>query len=139
MADYVKQTPLPSPVASEEVRRTVSEMLLEIERRGTAAIRDYSRQLDNWDPPSFRADAATIAAAADSIDAALKGHIALAQAQVRGFAERQRGARRIRRRSSTSVADSLALAQRLARSCGGDIAAQASTAGGQFTMRLPAA
>ena len=33
----------------------------------------------------------------------------------------------------------LALAQRLARSCGGDITARASTAGGQFTMRLPAA
>ena len=90
MADYVKQSPLPSSVASEEVRRTVSEMLLEIERRGTAAIRDYSRRLDNWDPPSFRVAAADIAAAADSLDAALKGHIAFAQAQVRGFAERQR-------------------------------------------------
>lgn len=90
MADYVKQSPLPSPVASEEVRRTVSEMLLEIERRGTAAIRDYSRQLDNWDPPSFRVDAASVAAAADALDDELKGHIALAQAQVRGFAERQR-------------------------------------------------
>ncbi len=33
----------------------------------------------------------------------------------------------------------LALAQRLARSCGGDITARASTAGGQFTLRLPAA
>lgn len=33
----------------------------------------------------------------------------------------------------------LALAQRLARSCGGDITARASTTGGQFAVTLPAA
>jgi sulfopropanediol 3-dehydrogenase len=90
MPDFVKQSPLPSPVASEEVRRTVSEMLLDIERRGTAAIRDFSRKLDSWDPPSFKVGADEIARATDSLDDELKRHIAIAQEQIRGFAERQR-------------------------------------------------
>jgi sulfopropanediol 3-dehydrogenase len=90
MADYLKQAPLPSTQAPEEVRRTVSEMLLEIERRGADAIRDYSRKLDNFDPPSFRVTDAEIAAAADQLSDDLKHHIHIAQAQVRGFAQHQR-------------------------------------------------
>ena len=50
MPRFLKQAPLPSTSPPEEVRRTVSEMLLEIERRGADAIRDYSRRLDDWDP-----------------------------------------------------------------------------------------
>lgn len=90
MPDYVKQAPLPSPVAPADVRRTVSEMLLDIERRGTAAIRDFSEQLDRWNPPSFRASAADVAAAESALTPELKRHIALAQAQVRSFAQHQR-------------------------------------------------
>ena len=90
MPDYVKQAPLPSSQAPEAVRTTVSEMLLDIERRGDAAIRDYSRKLDNFDPPSFRVGAAEIAAAADQLSDELKQHIQIAQTQVRGFAQHQR-------------------------------------------------
>ena len=90
MPSYVKQAPLPSPVAPEEVRRTVSEMLLEIERRGVDAIRDYSRTLDRFDPPSFRVSDAEIAAAESQLSDELKRHIQIAQAQVRGFAQHQR-------------------------------------------------
>ncbi len=90
MPDYVKQAPLPSSQAPEAVRATVSEMLLDIERRGDAAIRDYSRKLDNFDPPSFRVGAAEIAAAADQLSDELKHHIQIAQTQVRSFAQHQR-------------------------------------------------
>lgn len=37
----------------EEVSATVSEMLRTIERRGIDAVREYSRRLDDWDPPEF--------------------------------------------------------------------------------------
>ncbi|HEX7291506.1 MAG TPA: histidinol dehydrogenase [Conexibacter sp.] len=91
MTEYLKQSPLYSQQVTEEVRRTVSEMLSRIERDGADAIRHYSRELDGWDPPSFIVDDATIAAAADALDDELKGHIAFAQEQVRTFATAQRG------------------------------------------------
>jgi sulfopropanediol 3-dehydrogenase len=87
---YLKQAPLYSRAATEEVRRTVSEMLGRIERGGLHAIRRYSRELDGWDPPSFVVDRAAIAAAAARVDDALAQPIAFAQEQVRGFATAQR-------------------------------------------------
>jgi sulfopropanediol 3-dehydrogenase len=90
MAEYLKQEPMYSAAVSESVRTTVSEMLRRIEREGADAIRAYSRELDDWDPPSFVVDAAEIDAAAASLDDALLEHIAFAQAQVRTFAEAQR-------------------------------------------------
>ena len=79
-----------SAEVSEEVRRTVSEMLLRIEREGLTAVREYSRQLDGWDPPSFRVNAQAVAAAERELDDGLREAIAFAQEQVRSFAEAQR-------------------------------------------------
>jgi sulfopropanediol 3-dehydrogenase len=90
MPRYLKDAPSPRATVGEEVQRTVTDMLLRIEREGAAAIRDYSRKLDGWEPASFRVDEATIAAAADQLSDELKGHIAFAQEQVRGFAQGQR-------------------------------------------------
>jgi sulfopropanediol 3-dehydrogenase len=90
MAERLK-TPAQLPgAASEQVRRDVSEMLLRIERRGEPAVREYSRRLDGWDPPSFVVTAAEIDQAAAGTDGELAAAIAFAQAQVRGFAARQR-------------------------------------------------
>jgi sulfopropanediol 3-dehydrogenase len=91
VTEYLKQAPLYSEQVTEQVRRTVSEMLLAIEREGLDAIRRYSRELDGWDPPSFVVEQATIEAAADEVDEQLRGHIAFAQQQVRAFATAQRG------------------------------------------------
>lgn len=90
MIEYLKQAPLYSEQVSAQVRDTVSEMLASIERDREQAIRRYSRDLDKWDPPSFKVDRATIARAAEEVDEQLKQHIAFAQAQVRGFAQAQR-------------------------------------------------
>jgi sulfopropanediol 3-dehydrogenase len=90
MTEYLKEAPMYTCEQSDEVRRTVSEMLARIEREGEAAVRQYSRELDGWDPPSFRVDEAEIRAAQAELDDALLEHIAFAQAQVRGFAEAQR-------------------------------------------------
>jgi len=90
MAEYLKQAPAPPPEASEELRRRVSEMLSDIERRGEAAVRELSRELDGWDPPSFVVGEGEVRAAADAVPEELREHIAFAQEQIRGFAEHQR-------------------------------------------------
>jgi sulfopropanediol 3-dehydrogenase len=90
MAEHLKRPVAEPPAASEALRRTVSELLADIERRGEAAVREHSRRLDGWDPPSFVVGEAERRAAAEAVPDALRDHIAFAQAQVRGFAERQR-------------------------------------------------
>jgi sulfopropanediol 3-dehydrogenase len=90
MTEYLKQAPLYSAQVTEDVRRTVSEMLSRIERQGETAIRAYSRDLDGWDPPSFTVGEDEIRQAARDIDTELAAHIALAQEQVRRFASAQR-------------------------------------------------
>src|SRR6185312_3202235 len=72
------------------VRDRVSEMLRTIEQRGIDAVRRYSRELDDWDPPSFEVTPGQVAAAGASLPDALKESIAFAQAQIRNFAELQR-------------------------------------------------
>ncbi|MGH2802831.1 MAG: histidinol dehydrogenase, partial [Thermoleophilaceae bacterium] len=91
MAEYLKRAPLAPDHGSDEVTRTVAEMLLEIERRGSVAVREYSLKLDGWDPPSFRVSDGGVRAASAEISDELKEHIAFAQQQVRAFAEHQRG------------------------------------------------
>jgi sulfopropanediol 3-dehydrogenase len=90
MTEYLKQAPLYSEQANEQVRRTVTEMLSRIRSGGEAAIREYSRQLDDWDPSAFVVGGEEIERAAAGIDAELAEHIAFAQEQVRGFATTQR-------------------------------------------------
>jgi len=90
MVQYLKEGPRPSREAPDEVKQTVSEMLLRIEREGEPAVREYSRRLDGWDPPSFRVGEAEFEAASDATSDELKEHIAFAQEQIRKFAELQR-------------------------------------------------
>jgi sulfopropanediol 3-dehydrogenase len=65
-------------------------MLLNISRRGEDAIREYSRELDGWDPESLFVGSDQIAAARAEVSDELQEHISFAQAQVRAFAEEQR-------------------------------------------------
>jgi sulfopropanediol 3-dehydrogenase len=90
MAEYLKQPPPAQAQARDDVKRTVEEMLDRIRREGPEAIRDYSRRLDKWDPPSFRVADEDVAAAADQLTPELREHIAFAQDQIRTFAQRQR-------------------------------------------------
>ena len=87
---YLKQAPMYSDVVTTEVRATVSEMLTRIESGGDEAVRDYSRRLDDWDPPSFIVSAPEVTSAAGRVPEDLRHHIEFAQAQVRGFAQAQR-------------------------------------------------
>jgi len=90
MPEFLKRASVPTPEVTEEITRTVSEMLSEIERRGVDAVRNYSKKLDGWDPPSFRVGQDEIHAAEAELPDELNDHIAFAQTQVRSFAERQR-------------------------------------------------
>lgn len=90
MPRYLKSAKPRQQAQEAEVRETVSRMLSDIEKRGIDAIRDYSRRLDGWDPPSFVVDQTEIDAAADSIGDELAEHISFAQSQVRNFAAAQR-------------------------------------------------
>jgi sulfopropanediol 3-dehydrogenase len=89
VADYLKRAQ-PAAGVREEITRVVSEMLLEIERRGSAAVREYSRRLDGWDPPSFRVGDAEVRAAERELADELREQIEFALAQVKAFAKHQR-------------------------------------------------
>jgi sulfopropanediol 3-dehydrogenase len=90
MAEYLKSPPDDGAGAQQEIVRTVSEMLLRIERGGITAIREYSRRLDNWAPRSFLVSEDEARRAVDATDPVLRGHIDFARDQIRGFAQHQR-------------------------------------------------
>lgn len=72
-----------------ETAATVSRMLLELERRGMDAVREYSRKFDDWDPPSFELSKKDIEEAVASLDGQARADTEWCQANVRAFAEAQ--------------------------------------------------
>ena len=73
-----------------KVRATVEGIIQAVEERGDAAVRDYSRQFDNWDPADFRLSTSDIEKARKSLSAREIEDITFAQKQVRNFAQIQR-------------------------------------------------
>lgn len=73
-----------------KVRATVEGIIKDIEARGDAAVRDYSRKFDNWDPADFRLSQTEIEAAIRSLSPREIEDITFAQKQVRNFAQIQR-------------------------------------------------
>ena len=80
--------------ADAQVRGIVEGILLDIEKRGDEAVREYARKFDNWDRPTFRLSRDEIEACYDQLEAGVIEDIRFAQQQVRGFAEAQRNALR---------------------------------------------
>jgi sulfopropanediol 3-dehydrogenase len=87
---YLKAPAAPAPGADQAVSDRVSEMLLAIDRGGIEAVRRYSRELDDWDPPSLEVTAEQVATAARELSDDLKRSIAFAQEQIGNFARLQR-------------------------------------------------
>jgi sulfopropanediol 3-dehydrogenase len=77
-----------------KVRSTVEGILADIEKRGDAAVREYSRKFDNWDPPSLRMSEAEIDACVNALPARNVEDIKFAQSQIRNFAQIQKDALR---------------------------------------------
>jgi sulfopropanediol 3-dehydrogenase len=72
-----------------ETAATVSRMLLDLERDGMDAVRRYSRQFDDWDPPSFRLDDAQVAEAIARVPEQAIRDTDYCQDNVRRFAQAQ--------------------------------------------------
>src|SRR5919199_3286942 len=88
--EYLKKAPPEEEGATQKVRDAVSEVLSAIEREGTAAVRRYSEQFDDWNPSSFVVSEEEIRRAEDSLDDELKRHIDFAREQVENFARLQK-------------------------------------------------
>lgn len=72
-----------------ETAATVSRMLIDLEKNGMDAIRRYSRQFDQWDPPSFQLTSREIEEAISQLDAQTISDTDYCQSNVRAFAEAQ--------------------------------------------------
>lgn len=73
-----------------KVRATVEGIIADVQARGDAAVRDYSRKFDNWDPADFRLSRAEVEAAQSSLSQREIDDIRFAQKQIRNFARIQR-------------------------------------------------
>ena len=69
-----------------ETVKVVAEMLSNLEKHGMDAVRKYSRQLDDWDPPDFQLSDAQIDAAIGKLDEQIIKDTDFCQNNVRQFA-----------------------------------------------------
>src|SRR5215475_11567776 len=76
--------------ADAKVRETVEGILAQVEERKDAAIRDFSKQFDKWEPKDFRLSPQEIEKAIAQVPKRDLEDIKFAQAQVRNFAQKQR-------------------------------------------------
>jgi len=90
MPIYLKQAHPPTAADISHVQAVVAEILERVRREGDAAVRDYSRRFDGWEPACFRVSEDEVRRAAAGLPESLKADIGFAQAQVRRFAEAQR-------------------------------------------------
>jgi sulfopropanediol 3-dehydrogenase len=89
MIHLKKAEPTP-PSVTQEIRDTVSKVLLEVERDGIKAVRKYSEQFDGWNPPSFHLTDAQIKQGLEGVTDGFAASIDFALEQVRCFARAQR-------------------------------------------------
>jgi sulfopropanediol 3-dehydrogenase len=77
-----------------KVRKSVEDILADIEKRGDAAVRDLSKKFDNWSPEDFRMGKGEIEDCMRQLPKQVIEDITFAQAQIRNFAQIQRDALR---------------------------------------------
>ena len=80
-----------SDQADTQVRRAVESILADIAERGDQAVRDLSIKFDGWDRDDYRLTEPEIEACLSRLTRRDLDDIGFAQAQVRRFAEAQRG------------------------------------------------
>ncbi|MFN3214243.1 MAG: histidinol dehydrogenase [Henriciella sp.] len=76
--------------ADAQVRKTVEDILEDIDARGDAAVRDLSEKFDKWSPESYRLSREEIDACYEELDEQAISDIRFAQEQVRNFAQIQK-------------------------------------------------
>jgi sulfopropanediol 3-dehydrogenase len=92
MIRYLKKS---KPVEAQaeiaaQVRDTVEQIIADVAKNGDAAVREYSKKFDKWEPATFRLTDEEIATCVASLSEQEIGDIKFAQAQVRRFAEVQK-------------------------------------------------
>ena len=80
--------------ADSKVRATVEAIIADVEKRGDAAVREYSQKFDKWAPGDFRLSREQIDGYYEQVGERAIEDIKFAQAQIRGFAEVQKAALR---------------------------------------------
>ncbi|MBO6690102.1 MAG: histidinol dehydrogenase [Henriciella sp.] len=78
--------------ADAQVRKTVEDILEDIDTRGDVAVRDLSEKFDKWSPESYRLTRDEIDACYKELDEQAISDIRFAQEQVRNFAQIQKNA-----------------------------------------------
>ncbi len=81
-----------SKEADAKVRALVESMLQNIETNGDAAVREYSQNLDKWNPTTFKLSAETIQEVITGLSQQTIDDIHFAQTQIRNFAQHQKDA-----------------------------------------------
>src|SRR6516165_8877218 len=76
--------------ADAQVRTTVESILADVEARRDRAVRELSQKFDAWAPPSFKLTPQEVERAIAQVGKRDLDDIKFAQAQVRGFAQKQR-------------------------------------------------
>jgi sulfopropanediol 3-dehydrogenase len=71
------------------VRETVREIIERVRAEGEAAVRFYSKKLDDWSPRSFKVSRDEMAAAETKLPRGMVEDIQFCQAQIRNFAQEQ--------------------------------------------------
>ena len=88
--NYLKE-PIPTPEeVTREVADTVSQIISDVEREGTTAVRRHSVRLDGWDPPSFRVSPEQIKSAVEEMESEVEQSARFLIDQVTNFARLQR-------------------------------------------------
>ena len=93
MARYLKRGMDASAIkaADAKVRETVESILAQVDERKDAAIRELSEKFDKWSPKDFSLSAHEIEKAIAQVRKRDLEDIKFAQAQVRNFAQKQKG------------------------------------------------
>jgi sulfopropanediol 3-dehydrogenase len=93
MAEWLKraQETASNAPAGSDVPTVVKQIIADVRTRGDAAVRELSGRFDNWKPLSFRLSEKEISACIEALSERDLADIRFAQAQVRNFAEIQRG------------------------------------------------
>ncbi len=86
----VKRGEHPVFEADQQTSGYVAGMLSELRAGGMDAVRRYSRQFDDWDPPDFELSERQIQQAVDRCEPQLRADTAYCQENVRAFAAAQR-------------------------------------------------
>ncbi|MCA5917988.1 histidinol dehydrogenase [Pectobacterium brasiliense] len=92
MAEWIKKAKQTEQQLADNhsIKSTVSEILVDIEKRGDAAVRELSVRFDGWDRSDFRLTPVEIEQCLAQLTDRERDDILFAQAQVRKFADAQR-------------------------------------------------